>query len=137
MPQLDITAYFSEYLWTVLSFFIFYYFLSKFFLPEFARALRFEQINYTLSKDTISSEYKGVFFLFHENLAALMNKEILAKVMVPMQNTSSKKGLDSDFFEKSTESIPQKMVVLPKEFQEIKKSSNTLNPMFLEFFEES
>lgn len=47
MPQLDITAYFSEYLWTSVSFFTFYYFLSKFFLPAFARALLFEQKKYS------------------------------------------------------------------------------------------
>lgn len=47
MPQLDITAYFSEYLWTVISFFIFYYVLSKFFLPSIGRALLFEEKKYS------------------------------------------------------------------------------------------
>lgn len=67
MPQLDITAYFSEYLWTVISFFTFYYFLSKFFLPNFARSLAFEQKKYLgtnpgMDKDSFLHEKDKTFW---------------------------------------------------------------------------
>lgn len=58
MPQLDLAAYFSEYLWTLLSFFTLYSLLSKFFLPRFARALLFEQKKYTGNGQSTKSPKK-------------------------------------------------------------------------------
>lgn len=69
MPQLDPTAYFSEYLWTLLSFFGFYYFLSKFFLPEFARALLFEQKK--AEKKPFGQVSSGLWFCFGQDPSGL------------------------------------------------------------------
>jgi hypothetical protein len=133
MPQLDITAYFSEYLWTVISFFTFYYILSKFFLPKFARSLAFEQKKYIetsigKNRDPFHREKDNIFLTrraFEKNL--FQQSFLNQRVPTPISSTI--------LFQKKTElctECSQFLELYPAVLSQTKKNPVASHQSFLE-----
>ncbi|RYE27691.1 MAG: hypothetical protein EOP45_00105 [Sphingobacteriaceae bacterium] len=52
MPQLDLLTFFTQFFWAILSFFIFYFFVTKLILPEFTRVLKYRSKVSALSSNS-------------------------------------------------------------------------------------
>lgn len=83
MPQLDIVSYFYQFNWLLLTFFVFYIFLLKNFLPAVAKALK------TRTKKLIKDK-NDVFNIEEKEKQALLSYEKTWDSLLKVKNKQLK-----------------------------------------------